>query len=206
MDASTFGAVASGASAPISLAVILPIAANEPVCARCARLGPTCCERCEVVVTDGDIARITIHAGRNDFWEFRAPTDPTYLDQDDDPNWLAWTIEPDGTRRVLRRRESGACMFLSASGCSLPTEIRPLICRLYPYQFTEAGIDGIAEGCPTQLIEPGRTIVDMIGMNLADGVRWHRQLYHELRARAEQSGRTRATSPRVPCNQEGCAT
>lgn len=205
MDASTVGAVASAVTAPISLAVIPPTDASDHVCARCARLGPTCCERCEIVLTDGDIARITVHAERDDFWESRAPVDPGYLDQDDDPNWLVWTVEPDGTRRVLRRRDTGACMFLSSAGCTLPTETRPLICRLYPYQYTERGLDGIADGCPTQLIDPGRTILDMIGMNLADGIRWHRQLYSELRTRAEQSDPTVATPPHVPCNRGGRA-
>jgi len=132
-------------------------------------------------VTVGDQARIARHTGSSNFWEFRAPSEPEYLDQDHDPNWLKWVFRPDGTRPILKRRPDGGCMFLSATGCSLPMEVRPLVCRLYPYTYTEHGIDGVSDECPPAVIPPRSTILDMLDMRLADAERWHKMLYTELR-------------------------
>ena len=113
-------------------------------CARCATLQRTCCQRAEVVVTTGDLGRIAGHVGRDDFWELRAPLDQAYVEaDDDDPNWLAYTVTADGRRRVLRRQANGDCTFLGAQGCVLPLAVRPLVCRLYPYAFNERGLDGL---------------------------------------------------------------
>jgi Fe-S-cluster containining protein len=48
---------------------------------------------------------------------------------------LAQTM-PQGRRLRLRVDEQGACFFLGPGGCVLPTEARPLYCRLYPFWFT----------------------------------------------------------------------
>lgn len=161
-------------------------------CARCATIQKTCCQRAEVVITAGDAARIGRHTGRQDFAELRAPHDPTYLDQDDDPNWAKYTVEADGRRRVLRRRADGSCTFLSEFGCCLPTEVRPLVCRLYPHSYTESGIVGVeGEYCPVErLVPPGLTLLTVLGMRPDEARRWHRMLYDELRTGAE-SVRTR---------------
>lgn len=157
--------------------------AQEPTlwgCRKCATLGKTCCQVCEILVTAGDVHRIEAHTGRADFWSDAKPNDPRYLDQDDDPNWLRWVFRPDGTRPVLRRQENGDCAFLTSAGCSLPMEIRPLVCRLYPYAYTEAGINGVSDGCPPAVIPPRSTILKVLDMQLPDAVRWHRMLYSEL--------------------------
>jgi len=162
-------------------------------CAQCARLQRTCCERAEVVVTDGDIRRIEAFTRRTGFWEFRAPTNPQYTDQPDDPNWVRYTMERDGTRRVLRRLDSGACLFLGDRGCTLPTEVRPLVCRLYPYDYTETEIKGMDDSyCPVDRLIPaeqraaGVTMLTILGMRMEDAERWRRMLYEELKARAER--------------------
>ncbi len=152
-------------------------------CALHARLGKTCCQTCEVLVTEGDKRRIEDWTGGRDFWELRAPEDPVYLQQDDDPNWLAWAFRPDGTRPILKRRPGGDCSFLGAAGCTLPVEVRPLVCRLYPYTYTERGIDGVSNGCPQEVIPPGRTLLEVLDMRREDAERWHRMLYTELRTR-----------------------
>jgi Fe-S-cluster containining protein len=150
-------------------------------CAKCATLGPTCCQRCEVLVTAGDRHRIGEHTGQTDFWEFRAPPDPTYRDQDGDPNWLKWAFEPDGTRAVLKRPATGNCSFLALGGCALPIEVRPLVCRLYPYTYTQAGVSGVdAYLCPLEVVPPGSTLLKVLDMGLVDAVRWHGMLYSEL--------------------------
>ena len=169
-------------------------------CAQCASLQKTCCQRAEILVTDGDIHRIAAHttAAAADFVEFRAPADPAYLEPDDDTNWLRYTVEPDGTRRVLRRREGGDCTFLGEAGCVLPLEVRPLVCRLYPYSYTERGIDGYDDDyCPTALLAPpgsGLTMLTVLGMRIDDGRRWHTMLYAELRA--QRDGERQGPPPR----------
>lgn len=154
-------------------------------CAQCARVQQTCCQRAEILLTREDVRRIGTYTGRADFYEFRPPTDPAYLEHDEeDPNWLAYTFEPDGTRRILRKTPDG-CTFLGAEGCTLPEFVRPLVCRLYPFKFTERGITGEApDYCPTRLfLRPGaeHTMITVLGMSLADGQKWHEMLYRELR-------------------------
>ncbi len=179
-------AIRAGAAA-IPLSILGPATTTDAhICTRCATIQKTCCQRAEVLVTDGDLERIREFTGRTDFTEYRAPRDASYVDQDDDPIWAATTIEHDGTRRVLLRESNGNCTFLQRDGCSLPTEIRPLICRMYPFAYTEAGIDGIDdEYCPKALIPEGKTILVALDMNMADAQRWHKMLYDELRARLD---------------------
>ena len=152
-------------------------------CALCATLGRTCCQSREILVTEGDKRRIAAFAGECAFWEYAPPLDPDYLDQGDDPNWLAWAFLPDGTRPILKRRPNGDCCFLGEAGCTLPPEVRPLVCRLFPYTYTERGVNGVVNECPLAAIPPATTILEALGMQMADAVRWHRMLYDELRTK-----------------------
>jgi Fe-S-cluster containining protein len=155
---------------------------TEFLCARCARHMETCCQTSEVYVTPGDVERIADHVGGRDFYEFRPPDDPIYLQQDDDPIWPQLVFKrPDGMRRVLRRRPGGDCTFLGEAGCTLPLETRPLICRIYPFDFNEQGIhDRLANGCPLELLRPGMTLLEELDMRRDDAERWRQQLYAEL--------------------------
>jgi Fe-S-cluster containining protein len=154
----------------------------EPLCASCARLGKTCCQGREIYATLGDVERIAAHTGRRDFVEFLAPDDPEYQDQDDDPTWTQFVFQADGTRRVLRRQANGDCTFLGPQGCQLSLEVRPLVCRLNPYEYHEGGLyDEPGDVCPVHLLKPGQTLFEAIGMNDDDVRRWHRQLYAEIR-------------------------
>jgi uncharacterized protein len=157
-------------------------------CARHAQLGKTCCQTCEVFVTAGDRRRIeeslrasgsTVPAA---FWEYRAPADARYLDQEHDPSWLRFAFRSDLTRPVLRRLPAGDCLFLGESGCCLPLFVRPLVCRLYPYTYTEQSIDGVSDECPREVVPPGSTILQVLDMRREEADVWHRQLYEELRA------------------------
>lgn len=153
-------------------------------CARCALMQRTCCQRAEVVVTAGDVARISAHTGRHGFTEHRRPADPAYVAFDpDDPRWVDYTVADDGTRHVLRRAPDGDCTFLGSSGCTLPESVRPLVCRLYPWSYTESGIDGVdSEYCPAQYTAGGALMTDLLGMDRGTAERWRSQLYAELRA------------------------
>ena len=164
-------------------------------CAKHAAMGPTCCQTSEVFVTEGDKQRIAAYTGRDDFWENRAPGDPVYLEQDDDPNWLKWAFRPAGTRPILKRHPGkGDCTFLGKEGCTLPLETRPIVCRLYPYNYNEQGLTGVSTGCPAEVIPPGSTILEVLGMVRRDAERWHAQLYTELRTRRRADGAARAAA------------
>ena len=153
---------------------------EEFLCVRCARTQRTCCQTCEIYVSPGDVRRIAAFTGQTDFFEDRAPDSLIYADQDDDPAWRDNVFQPDGSRRIMRRGTNG-CVFLGAAGCVLPMEVRPLVCRIYPYDYDESGIkDELAPGCPLYLISAGQTLLTELNMNLQDAKRWREQLYDEI--------------------------
>ena len=161
---------------------------EEFLCARCAKHMRTCCQTSEIFTTLGDVQRITEFTGKSDFHERRAPEDPVYAEQDDDPVWRDNVFDEHGTRRVLKRQPNGDCTFLGSKGCVLPMETRPLICRIYPYDYTEAGIrEELARGCPLELLRPVQGLLQALDMNLADAQRWHKQLYEEILLEASQA-------------------
>jgi Fe-S-cluster containining protein len=95
--------------------------------------------------------------------------------------WQQSVFRDDRSRRVLKQRDGGDCTFLGEQGCTLPADVRPLVCRLYPYDYDARGIrPHFAGGCPTQLLMPGETLGTAIGMTRADAELWHRQLYAEI--------------------------
>ena len=155
---------------------------DESLCVRCSRLEKTCCQRSEIYVTPGDVERIGEQLERFDFFEYRLPANADYADQDDDPAWQEYVFQADGTRRVLRRRPGGDCMMLGPHGCRLPWEVRPLVCRLYPYDYDERGIKPqLLHGCPVHLLKPGESLIAVLDMNIDAARRWHGQLYEEIR-------------------------
>jgi Fe-S-cluster containining protein len=162
---------------------------EEFLCVRCARHMKTCCQTCEIYTTIGDLQRITDYTGRDDFYEFRAPANPAYIDQDDDPTWRDGVFQADGTRRVLKKQANGDCTFLGSAGCVLPLETRPLVCRIYPYDYTEAGIqDELSHGCPLELLKPEQTLIQALDMNVVDAERWRSMLYAEIHAEMNARG------------------
>lgn len=155
---------------------------SEFLCARCARHMRTCCQTCEIYATPGDVRRIEQHTGLSEFVEFRPPANPAYLDQSDDPAWERSVFRPDHTRRVLKRQASGDCTFLGSQGCVLPLDVRPLVCRLYPFDYNASGLlTELSPGCPLELLQPGLTLLDELRMEPGDAQQWHRQLYAEIR-------------------------
>jgi Fe-S-cluster containining protein len=85
-------------------------------------------------------------------------------------------------------------MFLGTAGCVLPLETRPLLCRIYPFDFNQQGIKPeLANGCPVELLRKGETLLQALDMNKLDAERWHGMLYEEIleepHYRAKQSGK-----------------
>jgi Fe-S-cluster containining protein len=155
----------------------------EPLCARCAGTRKTCCQTSEIHVTAGDIRRIRACLGQDPPCELKRPDNPSYLDQGDDPSWLMYVFKPDGSRRVLARREGGDCCYLCPDGCLLPLDARPLVCRLYPYTYNESGFTGIdADRCPVEFLGPGQGILAALGMENPDiYLQWRAMLYDEIK-------------------------
>src|SRR5688572_5091335 len=162
---------------------------DEPLCVRCANSQKTCCQTRQVYCGAGDKQRIAAHTGRSDFYEF-VVAEPEYLDQDDDPPYRDFVFRPDGSRRVLKKQANGDCTFLGKTGCTLPMEVRPLICRLYPYDYDHLGIrEELSHGCPTHLMKREETLLVALDMRLEDAMRWQRQLYRELPLEREDEDR-----------------
>lgn len=158
------------------------MSAEEFLCVRCSRHMRTCCQTSQIYVTLGDVRRIEAQTGSSDFYEIAQPDDPIYHQQHDDPTWQHYVIREDGSRRVLKRKPDGECQFLGTAGCVLPMNVRPLICRIYPYDYNADGIyDNLANGCPLELLAPGKTLLQELDMNLEEAKAWHAQLYQEIR-------------------------
>ncbi len=154
---------------------------EEFLCIRCSRHQRTCCQDSEIYVTLGDVRRIAPHTENDDFTEFRLPGYPVYDQQVEDPFWHKHVFRPDGTRRILKHQPNGNCIFLGEAGCRLPAEDRPLVCRLYPFDYTADGIlERLASGCPVELLSPQQPLLTALGMTVEDARPLHNQLYHEM--------------------------
>jgi len=154
------------------------------LCARCAASQGSCCMDKDILLTRGDLLRISQHVGSFDFYEWRAPRNPAYLDQADDPHWNAWTVNGQGERRVLRVWPDRSCGFLEEAGCRLPYEVRPLVCRLFPFSYVESGLLELVDECPVDLLAPGESLLECLDMDINKARRWHAQLYRELEEEA----------------------
>lgn len=152
---------------------------TEPLCARCARHQRTCCQDTEVYLSPADRDRLIAWSGRDDLLRWRV-AGPEYIDVAGDPTWARLVFRPDGSRRLLAQSADGDCVLLGPQGCTAPAEVRPLICRLYPLQYTEAGLQGPAGACPVQLLGPDEALLSSIGVDRERSERLHQQLYAEL--------------------------
>jgi hypothetical protein len=60
--------------------------------------------------------------------------------------------------------------------------VRPLLCRIYPYDFREHGLCGISACCPVAAEQNGQEILEASQMHRANALKWVAQLYREIRA------------------------
>jgi Fe-S-cluster containining protein len=156
---------------------------KESICIRCARFHATCCQTSEVYVSPRDVLTIRDHIQQDDFYEFLKPQDPDYCAFDDeDPIWAQYVFRPDGSRRVLKRRDDGDCLFLGSFGCVLPLNVRPFVCRLFPLQYGPEGLyPEFSTKCPTELLDPTETLLSSMGLLYPEARVWHQELYHSIR-------------------------
>jgi hypothetical protein len=149
-------------------------------CYQCSQNGTSCCKGTQILLTAGDVRRIARFIGHFRFFTFEVP-DPVYTDPGDDPGWVTLTVRPDGRRCVLKRTGDKSCTMLSETGCILPLTLRPLICRLHPYMYTEADVVGVDPTCPMSQETNWPVLLERFGMARVEARKWHRMLYCELR-------------------------
>lgn len=152
------------------------------LCRECATIGHSCCQGHEIYVTRGDCRRITAFQGQSDFYEYRSCFNAEYADQSDDPLWQQYVFRADGSRRVLKRQANGDCLFLTPSGCALPLDARPLVCRLYPHLYSAMGISTQwdLECRAARTMAPNLIEQDIAGVAPNEATLWHKLLYEEI--------------------------
>jgi Fe-S-cluster containining protein len=173
----------------------------------CARIGTSCCKNYQISLTTGDIQRISDFLGHQNFFTFEAPV-PEDIEPDYDPLWMSMVLQPQGLVRVLKRTGEKNCGLLTTTGCCLPYDRRPLICRLYPYRYTEDGILGIDQACPIAREKEWGAVLDGLDMPTDKARQWLTLLYSEVRSeldpglnqnRDQNQGRPRSVPTGLPC-------
>ncbi|MDR3077862.1 MAG: YkgJ family cysteine cluster protein [Planctomycetota bacterium] len=155
---------------------------SASLCLRCARLGKTCCQNSQIFLTLGDVKRIAQAVGAEDFHVFAAPSDPDYLvDSACDPVWSR-IFSANGKRRILAAKPNGDCLFLGDRGCRLSLDARPLICRLYPYDYVDSTIKGVnGHLCPEPERGSPALLLASLAMNREQAEEWRAAIYREIR-------------------------
>ncbi len=116
-------------------------APTGPVCARCpAALGASCCEVKEderlATLTRADVARIAEHTGLSTrrFVVEEGLTEEEAADYEARRPLYRGYFHRRPVRWTLAVR-AGACVFHEKGrGCGLPADVRPVACRLYPFE------------------------------------------------------------------------
>jgi len=147
---------------------------------RCARVGTSCCKNYQISLTTGDIQRVSDFLGHQNFFTLEPPV-PEEINPEYDPQWLPLIMESMGRVRVLKRTAEKNCSMLTENGCQLPYDCRPLICRLYPYTYTEEGIVGIGASCPISREKDWGAILEQLDMPADKARQWLCLLYTEVR-------------------------
>ncbi|MBN1209643.1 MAG: YkgJ family cysteine cluster protein [Myxococcaceae bacterium] len=126
---------------------------QSPACARCAKLlGKTCCEprgtEHLAMVTRADMGRISAHTGLapRRFTEEEGVTEREAADFE-----ARWPLYRGyfgrGPVRTTLQARLGACVFFDRRhGCTLPADVRPLACRIYPFEQWGDGSWSLAVG------------------------------------------------------------
>jgi uncharacterized protein len=146
----------------------------------CARIGTSCCTHYQIILTTGDIQRIFDFLGHQDFFTLEPPVLED-IEPDYDPLWMPLILKPEGVVCVIKRTQEKSCALLTETGCSLPYDCRPLICRLYPYQYTEEGVLGIDKDCPISVEKEWGGALDTLDMTIDKAKQWISLLYAEVR-------------------------
>ena len=150
-------------------------------CKTCADIKQGCCVNEDIVLTLGDVNRINKTIKDECWMEWRTLRRPIGVEN----LWNEFVNGAHGGARVIKNKPDGRCWFISNNGCMLANKIRPLVCRLYPYDnFTENNLGPEPKqeevNCPKEYFKYGN-IAEYIGINRHMAEHWHKQLYKEIR-------------------------
>jgi len=117
---------------------------DAAVCARCAALGPTCCELTPgeeescFPVSEMEKRRIDEHLGLELGGLTQERNSRAFVTNlvrlfPRERKILETLFPPHGYHLRLATDKAGRCAFLGPSGCGLPNEVRPYYCRLFPF-------------------------------------------------------------------------
>ncbi|ATB28490.1 hypothetical protein [Melittangium boletus] len=166
-----------------------------PVCARCPRmLGASCCEVKEgerlATLTRSDVERITAHTG----FSPRRFLDEEYLTHDEAagyeerrPLYRGYFRRAPVRLTLLTR--GGACVFHERGrGCVLPADVRPLACRLYPFERWPDGSWSVQMGRYGDLDEARRGGEACLAVEEAESMEGVLELFGTTREQVEFLG------------------
>ncbi|NCA99756.1 MAG: hypothetical protein EOM70_10310 [Clostridia bacterium] len=147
-----------------------------------------------MALTEGDISRIRRFCRTDDFYHrLRVPEElvATYENPEHHDAavavYVAGLFDEQGRRPILRKQDNGFCLFVADTGCVLPREVRPLVCRLYPYDWNDQHKLWIqAPYCPRELYADETDLVLQIGDSQEVALKLVEQLYEELARKGEQ--------------------
>ena len=72
-------------------------------------------------------------------------------------------------------------MFLGEKGCRLKEDERPMVCRLYPFEYNEKTIKGVTpHHCPEPQRDNHALMLALLGMNRDRAEEWRHTLYQEI--------------------------
>ena len=159
-------------------------------CAECAKIQKTCCEEeiTFVGLTCGDIERISEFTGQEDFYELQAVDEELkdiYVNplnySENDRIYVTYFFDSEGRRNVLKKNKNGECCFITDNGCLLPSNIRPLICRIYPYEWNDQHEIWVEAGyCPKELFKDNEDLIRKVGLSAEEAKRLVSQFYAEI--------------------------
>jgi Fe-S-cluster containining protein len=150
-------------------------------CAVCSRVQRTCCQSSEPYVSRGDMDRIYNYRSLpTPYWcGFRIPPQEYLAGCRSDPAWAAKVLTPTGWRRVVLARFNGNCVFLEPTGCVLPMEVKPLVCRIYPWDFFNFKITGLSSYCAVEARGEHQDMGEALGLTAEQAQTWLDQLRDE---------------------------
>jgi Fe-S-cluster containining protein len=126
---------------------------ESPACARCPKvLGKSCCEprgtESLALLTRSDVERISSYTRLSPrrFTQEEAVTEQEAADFENRwPLYRGYFLRGPVSVTLLARE--GACVFYDReTGCTLPADVRPVACRLYPFEQWGDGSWSLAMG------------------------------------------------------------
>ena len=153
------------------------------LCNRCHTLQQTCCQAGPgtIPLTPGDLARIG--ASVHGFSELADPAGYLRIRLANPYDETIRRLQAFGDTRIrsVRAHDNGDCFFLSATGCKLTPENRPLYCRIFPWDFAWGEITGLLfTDCPIAELPEVHGLPDAVGVPYRDASRWAAAFYDEL--------------------------